>query len=68
MNVRETKVECSKCHKKIGLLVEVIGGTNHTISQSLTCMDCLPQTLKAAEGRKYNPAIIREIRQWMEEK
>jgi hypothetical protein len=67
MNIYEHVINCSHCGKKIGLLTETINGTNHTLAQSLLCMSCLPEMLEAAEKRQYNPELIKEIREWMNE-
>jgi len=68
MNLIETPMECDKCGKKVGLLSEMFNGVSHTLSQTFTCMDCLPQSLEDAEKRKYNLTEIKRMRKWMDEK
>jgi hypothetical protein len=65
MNIIEKGISCSKCGVKLGMISEVINGTNHTMSQSLTCMSCLPKMLLEAEQRHYKPEKIKKLRDWM---
>lgn len=65
MNVLENELNCSICNCKVGLLTRVVNNTNHDLSLSIVCMDCLPKSLDNAEARKYNPQVIQHVRDWL---
>lgn len=65
MNLLENELNCSECGKAVGLLSRVVNGTNHDLSISIICMNCLPMALDKATERKYNPAIIDRVRGWV---
>jgi hypothetical protein len=67
MKLIENPICCSVCGKKIGLLSERINGKNHTVGQSLICMECLPVALDEAEQNRYKPKVIKRVRDWMKE-
>ena len=64
MNSIDFNLECSQCHRKVGVAT-AIGGTMNIVSLQICCISCLPQRLKQLESEGFNQAAIDSARKWM---